>query len=206
MAKKIIFGLILSLFICSIANAEVVLKIRAVNPLDTEAVTPVRAYLPKPAGPEDILSSCVVRPASGEKTQYDIRNTQYEFDEEKEQYYVEQELVLAPKEVVVLEVEVKDVWVIEEERIERIADSVERIVESEKRKVKSEKLFTERYPLVAELKEEILKNLDRIIRRQAENTVALVGVERHIKTYEENMAALEQVEMDLQMLQGLIGK
>ena len=58
MRKKLLFGIILWTMVCGLwtneAEAEVVIKIRAVNPLDTETVTSIKSYLPKGIGENDI--------------------------------------------------------------------------------------------------------------------------------------------------------
>jgi hypothetical protein len=54
------------------------------------------------------------------------------------------------------------------------------------------------------LQKEIFANLDRIAERQAKNSVLLVGVEKHMEAYYENMEGLSQVQTDVIILKNLL--
>lgn len=186
---------VLFFFISIHAYADVVIKVRAINPLDTETTAPIKYPLPKAVKPEDIISK-----SHDFKIRYDKKNGCY---------YIDHEIVLAPKEIVTLSVNVKDVWFIPEERIEALRGKVEEIVRPHTATAGMDDTDT-RLPAGRQasvwwqLKEEILKQLDQVAASQKNNTVTKIGVEKHIKAYEENMKILSQVEQDIAMLKGLL--
>lgn len=196
MNKKIFFIRVLSFLIAAILYPlsaiyadEVILKIRAVNPLKKEAPTPIKEYLPKGATPNDII---------GKKSDLAV-----DYDKEKGLYYVEGKMMLRPKEVLTLEVTIKDVWIIPDDKIEGMKNEAEGAV-----------LGLSRVPNIAEgpaetavaLKDEILKELNKITERQKRNTIAKVGAERHISEYWEDIDSLKKAETDIRMLKNLLAK
>jgi len=200
MFQKFIVGIVLSFLLCTTARAGVVIKVRAINPLNVETVAPIKYPLPKEITPDDIIAKRMrfsgKRPEEGGEggdRENNAGTTDFKitYDKKEKYYYVDHDVTLAPKEIVTLEVEVKDVWSIQEKEIEDLRKEVEGGESAE-----SETAIA--------LQEEIFKALDQIAASQAQNTVAKVGVEKHIKAYGKNMDMFRQAKMDVKMLKKLI--
>ena len=161
------------------AEAGIVLKIRAVNPLNIETTEPIKYYLPKGVKPEDIINK---------------GDLLIMLDGTNGLYYLEKQMVLKPKEVVTLEVEIRDIWIISRDTIDGLMLEVNRLT----RKPLSN--------LISELKQGIIKNLNSVVYNQEQNTVAMAGGERHIQAYEDNIQVLKQAEIDLDALKNLINQ
>ena len=180
-----------------------VIKIRAINPLDEEAVAPIHYPLPAQVKPGDIIAKRMKFNSphlpqdaheEGEKRRVEEADFAVKYDKSTKQYYVDHEIKLAPREIVTLEVEVKDVWVIPNEQLEELKAQVEAMAAVHE-------------PLdetAGALKTGIFDALNQIIRSQEDDTVRRVGVETHIKAYEKNQEMLRQVEMDKKMLGNLL--
>lgn len=192
------------------AEAQVVIKIRAINPLAEEAVAPIHYPLPAQVKPSDIIakrmkfnSPHLPQDALKEGEEAPVVSPRVEeadfavkYDKNTKQYYVDHEIKLAPREIVTLEVEVKDVWVIPSEYVEELRAQVEAMAAVHE-------------PLdetAGALKAGIFDALNQIVRSQEDDTVRRVGVETHIKAYEKNQEMLRQVEMDKKMLGNLLKK
>ena len=189
------------------------IKIRAINPLETETPALIRYPLPKEVTSEDIIAKRIKfsgRPAaeSGQKQEEEPAGSQdvpqapapipaefeVKYDKKNKCYYVAHELTLAPKQIATLEVEVRDVWMIPPEQVDRIKARVQELLK--------------KYPQMEEtairLKDEILRQLDEIRTTQDGSAAGRVGVEKHIQAHEKNAEALRQTQMDVKMLQNLL--
>jgi hypothetical protein len=208
-------------------RAGVLIRIRVVNPLNKETSAPIKYPLPKEIKPEDIIGKRIVysfgrelgKPGSEEaKVEPKVEETETEskaheteaqkaktgeldqdfkisFDKKKRYYYVDHELVLGPKEFVLLELRVRDVWVIGEESIESLRQDLNNLLMGSSADLGE---------TAKALKEEIFNELGEVMRKQAQNTVYLAGVEEHIEVYRKNMDTLRQAELDIEMLKNLI--
>ncbi len=205
--KVVYLFLCFLLLLCSDVQAGVVLKVRAVNPLEKIVTELVRYPLPIGVKPEDIKDFKIEgysKEASaeaivGEDSQPPLEEMlkppappeyKISFDEEKKIFVIEVEVVFPPKGVVSLEIGIEEVWFVAESKIEALRDSVPELLEGSQTGVS--------------LREMIFRQLDEIIEKQGKSSVAQVGVEEHIKAYEKNIEILEQVEFDIGMLKGLI--
>ena len=179
------FSLLLIISIVSLASAsEVIIKIRAVNPLKKAAETTIKEYLPKGITSADIINK---------------GNFKLGMDKTKDLYYVEQKIMMKPKEVLLFQVEVKDVWVVAQDRLDSLR--------KEAQKVYLTKLPESKNPKTADkLYVEINKALDKVAARQTQNTIAKVGVEAHMDEYWKDADSLKQVESDIKMLRTLLEK
>lgn len=217
---SLVFGLTAS------AQAGVVIKIRAINPLETEAVAPIHYPLPPEVTPQDIVAKRIKfsgpspalrgtrdegqgtgdsvtpeadsaqEPSAAEPRAPQEADFKIKYDKKNGYYYVDHEVALGPRQIVTLEVEVKDVWNIPTERIEALRTEVDALPAQ----------GGELNETAAALKGEIGKALDQIVQSQGQSTVAKVGVEQHIKAYGKNREMLQQAQMDAKMLQNLLKK
>lgn len=215
------------------SHAGVVIKVRALNPLAAEETAKVHYPLPAEIKETDILGQKVTfsleRPEEEEP-----RKTQLNFsvDEKTGGLYVDDKVVLSPKEVMTLEIDVRDVWVIAPEEIDGLRQEAIVLLEEWERREEAalaeeaeepeEKMeqsgeeaqqaqtedekarLSDEQAVALALKEEILNQLDEIVRRQEDCVIIKAGVERHISGYKENIAALRQVRQDIEMLANLL--
>ena len=213
---KIIYKLVLIwVFVFSwqagMIYADVIIKVRALNPLNTKETAVIYYPLPKEISKENILKQKITYSLDHSQDEEPLKTTfQISFDEEKGEYYIDDEIFLLPKEVVTLEVHVEDVWGIERAKIEELRDEVGGLlkaweegspeVQSGEEAVAKEE--TKEFAVMMKL--EILNGLDKILERQEKNQIINVGVERHIMAYEDNMDELRQVQQDIVLLANLI--
>lgn len=193
------------------AHADVVIKVRALNPLNTKETAVINYPLPKEITKENILKQKITYSMDHSQDEEPPKTVfQISFDEAKGEYYIDDEIFLLPKEVVTLEVHVEDVWGIKKARIEELRDEVggllkvweEEFSQAEVGEERDEEKETKEFAVM--MKEEILSGLDKIIERQDKNKIINVGVERHITAYENNMDELRQVQQDIVLLANLI--
>ena len=179
------FSFLLITSIVSPAYArQVILKVRAINPLGKAADTQIKEYLPKGATDKDIISK---------------GNFKVAYDKEKQLYYVKQTVLLKPKEVKVFEVEISDVWIIAPEKIESPRKEAAKVNAAKP----ADPSVTE---IAASLYGQINKNLDKVAARQTQNTLILVGPDKHIEEYFKDVDSLKQAESDIKMLKTLLEK
>jgi hypothetical protein len=273
-------------FTASEAGANIVIKVRALNPLESQEVAAIRYPLPQEVTPDDIIEQNIVfslpqeEGAEPRKTTFNI-----EYVPEEGKYFIIDEIMMGPREVVTLEAHVRDMWFIAEDRLNSIKQEVEDLIaryalapsEGEEKTEstgsapeetadipeeiegslppeqpegaeilpgKEEKIEgavleegVEEGNVVAEegnvvseggnvvseenmgettsaqenpnetamiLQKEIFSELDAIATRQAKSSVLLVGVEKHMEAYYENMEALAQVQTDVIILRNLL--
>jgi len=192
------------------ADANIIIKVRALNPLENEEVAAIRYPLPPEITPSDIITKNIIFSLPQEETE-EPRKSDFnvEYIEDEGRYFIVDEVVMGPREVVTLEAHVRDIWVIGEDRFSGIRKNVEDLIAQ----VAKEPPEGEEAPgpeadgpdeTVTMLQEEISSQLDEIAGRQAKNAVILVGVEKHMEAYYENMESLTQVEADVAMLRNLL--
>ena len=196
------------------AQADVVIKVRALNPLETKEMAVIHYPLPKEIAQGDILNQKIAYSLDhSEDEEPPKAQFQISFDEATGGHFIDDEIVLLPKEVVTLEVHVKDVWVIEKSRIEELYQEVDGLLEEWEQQVEAsmESASEEEKGKNAETKEfalmmkgEILSGLDKIIQRQDESKIINVGVEKHMAAYEDNMEELRHIQQDVVLLANLI--
>jgi hypothetical protein len=207
------------------SGAGIVIKVRALNPLETEETAKIRYPLPVEIKEADILGQKVtfsLEHAEEEKP----RKTQLKFsaDEKTGGVYVDDEVLLSAKEVMTLEVDVRDVWVVAPEEIDGLRQEATALLEKwgrretvldgdgqpagdpgEAREGAGEPEAEDEKAVALELKDEIFSQLDAVVERQERCAVIKAGVERHISGYKENIEALRQVRQDMEMLARLLG-
>lgn len=164
--------------VSSACAAEVILKIRAVNPLTKPAETLVKEYLPRGVTAKDVINKGKFR---------------IEYDKAKDLCYAEQKVTLKPKEVLVLQVEVKDVWVVPAKKIDALRADAKKAFASKMAVAKGSKTAED---LFAQMN----KTLDKVEARQAQNTIAKAGVESHMEEYWKDVDSIKQVESDIKLM------
>jgi len=191
--------ILLALFTGFAGSAEcgVVIKVRAINPLDEEA--PVTIHYPLPGGitAEDVIGKRVAR-GKGPARPADF---QINFDESEKAYFVDDQMTLAPKEIVVLEVEARDVWTVPQKTIDDLKIQAETLVKARPRGEGEEESRPD--PVAVKLKEEIFRQLEQVVEAQKAGGITQAGVQGHIDAYQKNREILQQVGMDLAMLRNI---
>ena len=160
---------------------SVVLKAIIVNPSEAQSkAVPFKAYLPKEAKPEHILSR---------------GDLSISYDTQQGSYYVHATFTLKPKEVREVEIEMKDIWQVRTSEIESLrleALKVYRMLEDTE--------FSERAKF---LLMSIQENLDVIIARQM---VKPTNPEEHISNFRENLELLQEAKTDLGLARTLLSQ
>jgi len=189
------------------AHANIVIKVRALNPLESEETASIYYPLPKEVTPGDIIEKKITFSLPKEEGEEVQSTFNVEYVKEQGNYYIIDSVLLGPREVVTLEVHVRDIWSIPPERLSSLRRDVEEMIVQAEQAVQSPDGETVEASLdetAVALKEEIFLQLDGILTRQAGSTVMRVGVEKHMEAYSENVDALGQLQADISMLRFLL--
>lgn len=186
-------------FCVTTAEGAVVIKVRAINPLEEEA--PVTIHYPLPAGltPEDVLAKRVAR-GKGPAVPADFK---INFDEDEKIYFVDHQITLASREIVVLEVEAKDIWAVPQKTIDGLKKQAEDLLKA-RPPPEGEEAVAGPDPVALKLKEEIFRQLEKVVEDQKATAITQVGVQGHIEAYQKNRETLQQVGMDITMLRNML--
>lgn len=163
------------------AHADTItIKIFAANrsPTETQDVT-VKAFLPRPATKDDVIS------AGDLDISYDVAT---------QSYYVHKKLAMEPG-TRVFEVVLKDIWVVPAATRKDLADHAKALVDMLK--------GTDKEDTASNLAALIDENLKLIASRQEANAVGLVRPADHIRAYEANVEVLGRVQRDTGLLENL---
>ena len=191
------------------ALANIIIKVRALNPLESEETASIRYPLPPGITPDHILKKNIIYSLPKEEEEEASKTTfNIELSESEGRYYIVDEITMGPREVITLEAHVQDIWSIAQERFSGIKQTVETLIAQYLPTPADEEEQDEQQSLMREtaaaLQEEIFTQIDEIAARQAKSTVLLAGVERHMEAYYENMEALARVENDVMILENLL--
>lgn len=157
---------------------SVVINMLIANPTDRQATIPFKAYLPKEAKPEYVISS-------------DGLNVEY--DEGAQSYFVSGEFELESKESITKKVEIKDIWQIDEEELNSFKTQASDLYkEAQKTSYSAQSLI---------LKNDVLSRVDKILRKQKDNNG---NPQEHIQTFRENQDDLNSVKSDLKNMTDLV--
>ena len=163
------------------ANANIVLKLIAVNPSkDQTQKVPVKAYMPKETKVEDIV----------DKGDLDVA-----YDTQQGSYYVYGEYELKPGEVLEKDIEIRDVWVIPESEIESLRAEVRKTSELLKN--------TDFKDRATFLKDSVETKLNQIIERQK---APPANPEHHISQFRDNRTTLEDAKKDLALARTMLSQ
>jgi hypothetical protein len=157
---------------------SVVLNMLIANPTDRKATIPFKAFLPKEAKPEHIMSS------GGLKIEY---------DESAGSYAVTGEFELAGGESITRKVEMRDVWIIDKSEIAELTRQA-----SELSKHAEDTAYSGQ---IAMLANDTRSRLARITSRQDDNTAT---PQDHILAYRENIENLDVVKNNLVNMTDLV--
>jgi len=212
MFRVIFINIIFFFIVLTSVHGAVIIKVRAINPLDTEVIAPIKYPLPKAMQPGDIIEKRMIfngqriMPSENSEDGQEVvegsepvlkSDFNINYDEEKGYYFVDEEVSLGPKQIVTLEIVVNDVWQITDNKIESLWKEAEMVKNSEDGTVGEDDLSNE-------LKQEIFQSLEEVVSRQTENEILKVGADKHIQAYEKNIEVLQQVEEDIFMLKNLL--
>lgn len=170
------------LCVSPVSAATLTLKLRAINPSQTETQkAPVKAYLPKPAKPEDVVNAGELAIA------YDIAN---------KTYYVSKDVELMPAETRTFEVVINDIWTIPETQLKELTTHAGKLSDALR--------GTEQAETSARMKGLLEEAIKGVQDRQAASSVGVVKPVDHIRAFEANQEALERVRRDLGVLENLV--
>ena len=160
---------------------SVVIKALILNPSTSqERSVPFKAYLPKEAKPEHVLSRGDLSIA---------------YDTQQGSYYVHNTYNLKPKESREVEIEMKDIWQVRTTEIESLRLEAKKVY-----KMLKETEFSDRakYLLAS-----IESNVDKVIDRQK---VKPSNPEVHISNYRENLNLITDAKADLSLARSLLSQ
>ena len=179
--KSIILGIILMFCLVTQTEANIILKVMAVNPSNELAQSvPVKVYLPKEIKPEDIANKGDLEVA---------------YDTQQGSYYVYGYYELKPGESIEKEIELRDVWVTPASEIESLRLEADKIVDLLKNTG-----FAERIKF---LKNGIDSKLNQIIENQKNSPANPAD---HISEYRDNLKILDSVKADMALARSLLAQ
>lgn len=157
---------------------SVVINMIVANPTSRTAKIPFKAYLPKEAKPEHIIST------GGLKVDY---------EEPSQSYIVTGEFELGPGESITKQVEMKDIWVIDEEEITTLKKQAEELYKEAQKTVYSSQALI--------LKNDTVTRLDKILRKQKESNTT---PQEHILAFRDNQQELAVAKDNLKKMSELV--
>ncbi|GEM_PF-4344990 len=178
----LVFGLWFLVFGLAPAQASVTLKVSASNPSEFQEQTlTVKSYLPKGIRPENVVD------AGGLEIGYDVK---------KGQCYVHKEVVLPAKESVSYNVVIDDIWLVNEEELERQRNYTNKLKDQ-----LSKSEYAETAKAVAD---EIEARIQSVLDKQQENLIEKVTPIDHIGAFETNKETIEQIKENIGILESMV--
>ena len=177
-----VFGLWSLVFGPASADASVTLKVSASNPSEfQEQTVPIKSYLPKGIRPENVLDT------GGLEVGYDVK---------KGQCYVRKEVVLPAKESVSYNVVIDDIWLVNEEDLERRRNYTY--------KLRDQLLRSDYAGTAKAVAGEIEAMIQSVRDKQEENLVEKVAPVEHIGAYELNQETIARIKESIGVLESLV--
>ncbi len=162
--------------------ASVTLKVSASNPSEfQEQTVAVKSYLPKGIRPENVLD------AGGLEIGYDVK---------KGQCYVHKEVVLPAKESASYNVVIDDIWLVNEEDLERERNYTY--------KLRDQLLKSEYAETAKAVADEIEAKIKSVLEKQQQNLIDKVTPIDHIGAYELNKETIEQIKENIGILESMV--
>lgn len=163
-------------------GAVITLKIRAINPSQTEKQKAVAtALLPSPARPEDVENK---------------EGFEFTYDVAAKTYRIKKEVELNPAESRTLEVVIKDIWTLPDEEIQKLGLHAGKLSGALKASDKEE--------TAVRLQGMIDEGVKAVMARQAAYAVGVVKPLDHIRAYEANIEAIGRIRRDVGLLENLV--
>jgi len=153
------------------AWAEITLRLKAVNPADSEKTVSIKTYLPLEVKPEDVIYK---------------DDLEIVYDTQQGSYYVYGEYQLKAKEVLEKEIELKDIWVIDPTQIVMVRRDAKAILDDFKK--------TDYFDRAKLLYDGIEKKLKEI---EAMQDLSSAGPDYKISNYRTSLSLLNSAKADL---------
>ncbi|MCG2714542.1 MAG: hypothetical protein L6308_06880 [Candidatus Omnitrophica bacterium] len=147
------------------------MRLKAVNPADSEKTVLIKTYLPLEVKPEDVIYK---------------DDLEVIYDNQQGSYYVYGEYLLKPKEVLEKEIELKDVWVIDLTQIAMIRQDAKAILDNFKK--------TNYFDRTKLLYDGIDKKLKEV---EALQDLSSAGPDYKISNYRNSLSLLNSAKADL---------
>ena len=174
-------GLGVGLMPVNLLASSLTLKVRAINPSPTEkSSVEVKAFLPKPAKPDDVMSAGELEVA------YDVAS---------KAYFVHKKIEMDPGQSRTFEVVLKDIWTLPDDTVKALADQAKALSAALK--------GTDKQDTATRLGGLIEENLKSVAERQTANAVGNVKPIDHIHAFESNVDVLDRVRRDIGMMENL---
>jgi hypothetical protein len=162
--------------------AQLILRIKAVNPIEKSQPIKIRTNLPQGVKPEDVID------LDGLEIGYDVQN---------DVYYAHKEIPLGPKGVESFDITIKDIWVISDNRLEALGAQARTLVVM--------LAASDSYNSANALRQQVEAGILKIREHQASNVIKPgVAAVQHIAAYEANMKALGRVKRDIGHIENLV--
>lgn len=166
----------------AVADASVTLKVSASNPSEfQEQAVPIKSYLPKGIRPENVLDT------GGLEVGYDVR---------KGQCYVRKEVALPAKGSVSYNVVIDDIWLVNEEGLERQRNYTY--------KLRDQLLRSDYAETAKAVAGEIEAGIQSVLDKQEENLIEKVAPIEHIGAYELNQETIARIKENIGILESLV--
>ena len=179
---RILFACCILIFGAVSADASVTLKVSASNPSEfQEQTVPIKSYLPKGIRPENVLDT------GGLEVGYDVK---------KGQCYVHKEVVLPAKGSVSYNVVIDDIWLVNEEDLERQRNYTY--------KLRDQLLRSDYAETAKAVVGEIEAKIQSVLDKQEENLIEKAAPIEHIGAYEFNQETIAQIKESIGVLESLV--
>jgi hypothetical protein len=162
--------------------ARLLLRIKAVNPIENSQVVSIRSNLPQGVSSNDVSA---------------LDSLELGYDVQNDVYYVYKDVPLGPKAVEIFDVEINDIWVVQETELNALSVQAGNLA--------AKLAATEFITTGNALRQQVDESLAQIRKVQTENAIR-PGVQplQHITAYESNVKRLARVKRDVGHLENLV--
>lgn len=162
--------------------AQLILRIKAVNPIEKSQPVKIRTNLPQGVKPEDVID------LDGLEIGYDVQNNVY---------YAHKEVPLGPKGVESFDITIKDIWIISDQQLNALGAQARTLV--------AMLAASESYNSANALRQQVEAGILKIREHQAANVIKPgVAAIQHIAAYEANLKSLGRVKRDIGHIENLV--
>lgn len=161
---------------------RLILRIKAVNPIEKSQVVSIRSNLPQGVSSNDVLN------LDGLELGYDVRN---------DIYYVHRDVQLGPKQTVPFNVEIRDIWQIDEAELSDLLMQAQNLT--------AMLVATEFHGTAKAFKQQVESAVAGARQSQKENAIrANVPPIQHIAAYDSNRKLLARAKRDVGHIENLV--